>query len=298
VCCSRWGGGTVLPTAPYGSWAARGRADPGGGWRLPAALFAAAWIVLALGYTYSGFTKLLSPSWRDGTALAHVLDNPLARPGPVRTALLALPPAFLHAATWAALGLELAFAPLALVRRLRPWLWGLMLAMHLGLLVLIDFADLSLGMVLIHGFTWDPAWMRPRGTGRACVFFDGGCGLCHRFVRFVLAEDRDGTAFRFAPLEGTTFRTAVAAKERNALPHSLAVLTGDGVLRTRSAAVLYVLQRLGGLWRLLAAVVAVVPAGLWDRVYDDIARVRHRLFRPPPAACPLLPAALRGRFDP
>ena len=39
---------------------------------------------MAVGYTFSGVTKLPSPSWRDGTALARILDNPLARPGPLR----------------------------------------------------------------------------------------------------------------------------------------------------------------------------------------------------------------------
>ncbi len=150
-----------LPPAPYGSWAARGQVDPGG-WHMPRAIFAAAWVVLALSYTYSGYSKLVSPSWRDGTALARVLDNPLVRPGRLRETLLALPLWLLHLATWTALALELSFAPLALVRRLRPWLWTAMLLMHLSLLAVIDFADLSLGMVMIHLFTFDPAWLRPR----------------------------------------------------------------------------------------------------------------------------------------
>lgn len=151
-----------LPLAPYGSWAARGRPDPGGSWRMPQPLYRVAWIVLALGYTYSGYTKFLSPSWVDGTALARVLENPLARPGPVREALLALPSGVLHLATWSVLSLELAFAPLALVRPLRPWLWSLMVLMHLSLLLVLDFADLSLGMLLVHLFTLDPAWIRPQ----------------------------------------------------------------------------------------------------------------------------------------
>jgi hypothetical protein len=33
--------------------------------------------------------------------------------------------------------------------------------MHLSLIALIDFADLSLGMVLIHLFTFDPGWVTP-----------------------------------------------------------------------------------------------------------------------------------------
>ncbi|MGH7213559.1 MAG: hypothetical protein ACREIT_02165 [Tepidisphaeraceae bacterium] len=34
--------------------------------------------------------------------------------------------------------------------------------MHLGLMVLIDFADLSLGMVMLHAFTFNPAWVKRR----------------------------------------------------------------------------------------------------------------------------------------
>src|SRR5262249_54671520 len=165
-----------LPPAPYGSLAARGRVDPGGGWRMPPAIFAAAWIVMALAYSYSGYTKLVSPSWRDGTALSRMLDNPLARPRWLRETLLLLPPWFLHLGTWAALFLELSFAPLALLRRLRPWLWGAMLLMHLSLIALVNFADLSLGMVMVHLFTFDPGWIRPKGTKTERIFYDGHCG--------------------------------------------------------------------------------------------------------------------------
>src|SRR5262249_10832624 len=139
-----------LPPAPYGSWAARGRADPGGGWRMPPSIFVVAWILMALGYSYSGWTKLVSPSWLDGTAVARVLDSPLARPGFLREFMLSLPPWLLHLFTWGALAMELSFAPLALVRRARPWIWAALLSMHLGLIALIDFADLSLGMVFLH----------------------------------------------------------------------------------------------------------------------------------------------------
>jgi predicted DCC family thiol-disulfide oxidoreductase YuxK len=283
-----------LPSAPYGSLAARGRTDPAGGWRFPQPIFAAAWVVMALGYAYSGYTKLVSPSWVDGTALARVLDNPLARPGLPRELLLGLPPAFLKAATWGALALELGFAPLALFRRLRPWLWAAMLLMHLGLLVLIDFADLSLGMVLLHFFTFDPAWVPPRGAG-GVLFYDGGCGLCHGFVRFALAEDR-AAALRFAPLGGDTFRAAVSEAQAAALPASLVLRTADGSLRTRSAAVLGVLAELGGLWRLLAGVGRLVPRPLRDGLYDGVAAARHRLFAPPADSCPLVPKELRARF--
>jgi predicted DCC family thiol-disulfide oxidoreductase YuxK len=287
-----------LPPAPYGSLAARGRVDPGGGWCMPPAIFLAAWVVLALGYTYSGYTKLISPSWRDGTALARVLDNPLARPSWLREALLSLPAWLLHAGTWASLGLELAFAPLALVPRLRPCLWGAMLLMHLSLIALIDFADLSLGMVMIHLFTFDPGWIRPAGAGTERLFYDGHCGLCQRSVRLILAEDATGSAFRFAPLQGETFQALVPAKEREALPMSIVVQTEKGALLTRSSGVLHILRRLGGAWRLLAGLLVLLPARLRDRLYDGVARIRHRLFARPGELCPLMPPSLRARFDP
>lgn len=287
----------VLPRAPYGSWDARGRLDPGGGWRFTPSVFAAAWIVMAVGYSYSGLTKLQSPSWVSGEAVARVLENPLARPGPLRDLVLALPPALLALGTWGALALEIAFAPLALVRRLRPWLWLALLALHVSLIALIDFADLSLGMVMFHFFTFDPAWVPRRAPGAVeTLFYDGSCGLCHGAVRFVLAEDPDGTAVRFAPLDSDAFRAGVPESVRATLPDSLVLATADGRVLTRSAGVLHLAHRLGGIWRVLAAIASVLPEGLRDRVYDAVARVRHRLFAKPKDACPLLPPHLRARF--
>jgi len=84
----------------------------------------------------------------------------------VREVILALPDGILRLGTWATLTFELLFAPLALSRPVRPWIWTLGLAMHLGLIALIDFADLSLGMAMLHLFTFDPAWV-PRVGARA-----------------------------------------------------------------------------------------------------------------------------------
>ena len=73
---------------------------------------------MALGYTLQRLHQAVSPSWVDGTALARVLENPLARPGALRELLLALPDRCCCAlATWGALALELLFAPLALFAR-------------------------------------------------------------------------------------------------------------------------------------------------------------------------------------
>ncbi len=286
-----------LPRAPYGSWDRRSQADPGADWRMPGELYFALWVLMALGYSYSGWTKLVSPSWLDGSAVRHVLEGPLARPGALRDALLELPAGVLRVFSYGALGLELLFAPLSLVRRLRPLLWAGLLAMHFSLITLIDFADLSMGMVMLHFFTFDPAWVRPRpGEGAATVFYDGACGLCHRTVRFVLSEDARG-AFRFAPIGGEAFSRAFSERERAEQPDAIIVRTDRGEVLVRSEAVLHILSRLGGLWRVAAMVARGAPLRFRDAAYDAVARVRRRLFAAPETACPLVPAALRTRFD-
>lgn len=289
---------TILPRAPYGSWAARKRVDPSGDWRLPQLAFLAAWALMAAGYSYSGYTKLVSPSWLDGSALARVLHNPLARPSALTALLLALPPVCLRLLTWAALLFELSFAPLALFRKARPWIWTAMVGMHLGLLTVVSFADLTLGMLLLHLFTFDPAWLAPRIASRTeYVFYDGYCALCHGWVRFVLAEDLRANPFRLSPLQGDLFLLQVEGRKRLLSSDSLVVKTEEGTLLMRSTAVLYVLRSIGGLWIPVATLIGVLPRKVLDWSYDKLAGVRKRLFGGSENVCPLLSAKLAQRFD-
>jgi predicted DCC family thiol-disulfide oxidoreductase YuxK len=129
------------------------------------------------------------------------------------------------------------------------------------------------------------------------LFYDGDCGLCHLWVRFVLALDPGGR-MRFAPLGGETFLERVAQEDRTGLPDSLVVVTEDGRLLTRSAGVLHLLRDMGGAWGVLAAVVSLCPSRLADALYDGVARVRHNLFPKPHGSCPVVAGPARSRFDP
>jgi len=80
-----------MPAVPWGALAAKDRIDPAGDWHMPRAIYFAAWLVLALSYSYSGYTKLLSPSWANGDTVWYVLQNPLARDYFVRDIMLRLP---------------------------------------------------------------------------------------------------------------------------------------------------------------------------------------------------------------
>lgn len=140
--------------------------------------------------------------------------------------------------------------------------------------------------------------MSPPARSPELLFYDGHCGLCHRAVKFVLEHDRTGEAFRFAPLQGETFQSRVAPEKRAGLPDSVVVLTADGNLLTRSSAFLHIFRRLGGGWRVLAGVLAVIPRPVRDAIYNTIARIRYRVFGRRDDLCPIVPADLRARFDP
>jgi hypothetical protein len=128
----------------------------GKSWTMPKWIPRCAWILMAAGYTFSGITKMGSASWLDGSAIARLLDNPLARPGPCRDLMMLMPAILPKFLTWGTLVAEITFAPLALSPKLRPWVWWGMVLLHLGIITLLDFADLSLGMLMIHLFIHDP----------------------------------------------------------------------------------------------------------------------------------------------
>ena len=79
--------------------------------------------------------------------------------------------------------------------------------------------DLVAPAIFVNLLAFDPAWIRGTHPGTTdLVFYDGTCGLCHRGVRFFLAEDRAGTSFQFAPLGGELFgkRSAIRPGFRTA----------------------------------------------------------------------------------
>jgi predicted DCC family thiol-disulfide oxidoreductase YuxK len=128
------------------------------------------------------------------------------------------------------------------------------------------------------------------------LLYDGTCGFCAASVQFVLRHERQH-ALRFAPLEsglGDAIRArhpALAGVDSMVWVEPTA--SGERVL-TRSAAALRVVRYIGGPWRLLAGAV-LIPRPIRDRVYDLIARHRHRLVRGV-EQCYLPPPAARARF--
>ncbi len=142
-----------------------------------------------------------------------------------------------------------------------------------------------------------PAVTEPRPTAEH-IFYDGDCGVCHWSVGFVAQRDRTGEAFRFAPLGGEVFSELVAPEAARDLPDSLVVRATGGALLVRSDGMVHILRRLGVFWRILGALLALVPRPIRDWFYDRFAERRHRLAKRPDGTCPMMPPELRQRFDP
>lgn len=187
-------------------------------------------------------------------------------------------------------------SPLGLSTRYRKAIWAVQL---FALIVVLSQYGLSvMPLLALHLFLFDPVWIeRAVPAAPDTVFYDGECGLCHRSILFLLVEDESGELFRFAPLRGEVFTRDIPPELRFGLPDSIVVRRPDGELLVKSRAVLHVARQLGGLWRLGAAVLSIIPAAVADAAYDGVARVRRRIFPKPDAVCPVVPGFWQGRFQ-
>lgn len=117
------------------------------------------WFIMGLGYTISGLHKLDCPSWLDGSALTHVLNSPLARDNMLRDYVINSLPIMLKLGTWFSLFLEISFLPLGLFYHTRFWYWITYFFFHLGIIMLVNFSDLTLGVFMVHVLTFDINWV-------------------------------------------------------------------------------------------------------------------------------------------
>ncbi len=263
----------LTPPAPFGSIIALQRPDPGGGWRRSRENLAVASLAVYSSLAAVAVSVSTSGSGRGESAAAWALVWGLAACG----SLVASRNVVFQRATWFG---WVAYCAYAMIASSGPHAWWL-------------------ALIPVTLATFDPAIVRPRrrGDGQEVVYYDGDCGLCHRTVRFLLAEDA-AAHFRFAALQGDHFAQHVSEAERAALGDSVVVRTGDGRLLQRSSAIVHLLLALGGLWRVIGSAAWIFPRPLRDVAYDGVARVRKRLFAAPEGLCPMIPPDLGARFLP
>ena len=127
----------------------------------------------------------------------------------------------------------------------------------------------------------------------AMLYYDGECGLCDRFVQFVLKRDRS-EYFQFATLQSALGRQQLSRLKLSDTDLQTMVMVEAGETYTRSTAALKICRRLAAPWPLLYAFM-LIPRPVRDGAYSFVAARRKRWF-PPPAECPVMPPELRRRF--
>lgn len=127
------------------------------------------------------------------------------------------------------------------------------------------------------------------------IAFDGKCGLCDGFVRFLLRRDHR-QIFQFA---ASTSREGAAIFARSGQdpdrPSSVLLVSGEEIYR-ESDAMIRALVALGGAYR-MAGILRIVPRPLRDAAYRYVGRNRYRWFGRQ-STCALPESGWSGRFLP
>lgn len=180
--------------------------------------------------------------------------------------------------------LEATFISCLFIKKHRPYLWGLSV-----IITLLGFGSAGLFLNLLM---FSPSWIKRKYINeKPTIFFDGHCGLCHRWIKFVLSEDLRINPFTFAPLQSETFKALKVPESIDSI-----VVRRSNENLYRSKAVIYILNSLGGLWRIVAIFISIFPESALDHLYNFIARIRTLLFAPPAETCPIVPAEIRSKF--
>lgn len=258
LCCA------VVPLGePWSVWGARGRRPSE--WRFPAVVYWGAWLSLAGGYAFCAVERFPRPGCGQGAALA-----------------------------WITLAVELLFLPLSYWRAGRAFVWTAMLVLYLGFLVPTGVTGLGFGIVMLHLFTFDAAWLPGRRDARQPVLlYDGECGLCNAVVRLLLREDA-AARMHFAPLQSEPAQAYLRAQGLPTADFDSLVFVPDWsqpasarpLLRT--SGVCAALAEVGGMWGIVSWL-RVLPAVVRDPAYRLVARTRYALFgayRPTPLPDP------------
>ena len=241
-----------------------------GSWAMPPLLYWGAWVIVGVSYTISGIDKAMAPSWIDGSAITHLLNNPLARDYFIRDLLLSTPELFRQILTWSALALEIGFAFLVIFSKTRIIAWFMIMAMHLGILIIVDFPDLTLGVIMIHLFTFDPRWFKTEEKQRV-IIFDGVCGFCNKSIDTLMRIDTQ-KRLHYSSLQGEFVKRLALKPNIDSI-----VFYEDGTLYYKSTAILKILRSLGGIW-IVTNLFYLIPRVLRDYIYDFIAKYRYKIF--------------------
>lgn len=113
--------------------------------------------------------------------------------------------------------------------------------------------------------------------GKKIILFDGDCGLCNQFVRFIINRDKKDV-FRFAPLNsavGLELQKQIGIQDLQT--DSVVLYIPEQAYFIRSSAALEIARDLSGLGR-IDMLLRLFPEFFRDGIYNLIARNRRKWF--------------------
>lgn len=128
-------------------------------WYMPKFLHQAIGYFLAISYSASGITKLLSSYWRSGGAIEKMLTSPRARDLFLNDWILLLPSQVFTVLTYIFLFSEIVFLPGYFFKKTRKYVWLAILLMNLGIGSLTQLTKLSTTLIFLHFFVFQPEWI-------------------------------------------------------------------------------------------------------------------------------------------
>ncbi len=241
-------------------------------------------VVLQIGLIYlmtalwkSGWT------WRQGVATYLVLhiDQFIYAPA---LWIREIPLQWHKAFTWGTLAVEYAALPCLLLPWFQPWLrraviLGLV-TLHLGIMLTLDeglFSQVMMStyLVLLTPRDWEALERLLRHFSRpVTAYYDDTCGICQRTAQVICLLDRFGMIRWVGTSDPGRFQHALS---QELVQRTVVVVDEQGRQWTRTGAFVRLARSLPLPWH--AAVVLLLPGvrHLSDRLYDLVARNRHRI---------------------
>lgn len=108
------------------------------------------------------------------------------------------------------------------------------------------------------------------------ILFDGVCNLCCEWTRFLIWKDKK-MLFKFASIQSEAGERLLNSAGLNNKELKTIIYLKNNQVYLASAAVLEILNDLGGIWK-MSNLFQLIPKAVRDRIYLFIAERRYRIF--------------------
>ena len=108
------------------------------------------------------------------------------------------------------------------------------------------------------------------------ILFDGECNLCNASVQFIIQRDSK-ECFLFSSLQSDAAQAILLQYNLENLDFNTIILLEDGIIYDKSTAILKIIRRLSGFYK-LGYIFIAVPKFIRDFVYKIISKNRYKWF--------------------